>query len=114
MASRAEYVEMSKLIGRFLMPIGIADSDGWEDDDSLTVQARRGLLDQFILGLCDWYTQDNPRFNGDLFQKAIVEQAEASMIRFAEWCDQNGGIEAVDKLIEEGKELPDLPPFSER
>jgi len=112
MASKAEYVEVSRLIGRFLLPIGIMNLD---DEDLAAVEVRRGLLLQFIEGLSNWYEQDNPRFSRDLFQKAVTDQAEASMTRFEEWCEKNGGIEYLDNLIEEGKELPPfMPPFDER
>jgi len=83
MASKAEYVQMARLIGRFLVPLGLQTGSEAEDDDN--VVARRGLISYFIEQLSDWYEIDNSLFNTELFYKAISDYGDETLERLAAW-----------------------------
>ena len=83
MASKAEYVQMARLIGRFLLPLGLQTGSEVEDDDN--VVARRGLILYFIEQLTDWYEIDNSLFSAELFHKAISAYGDEALERLVAW-----------------------------
>jgi len=99
MASKAEYVQMAKLIGRFLLPLGM--QTGSEAEDDANVLARRGLISYFIDQLSDWYEIDNSLFSTELFHKAISDYGDEALEQFTAW-------EAKEGFLDVEKELNDI------
>jgi len=44
-----------------------------------------------------------------LFYNAINDFGDDAMEKFNAWSAKNGGIEALESLLDAGKELPDFP-----